>query len=145
MKIKQTPSQENNPWSVRRHQKEALWQITLPLISGVVVLLLIAVFSARMSLDDTRIWADISIIWLIIPIMVVMLIWLITLAVSIYAVYKVNKMLPAQSCRLLKVLWQIQVRLEKMSDRSVEPILNMKAFTASAKRFLHLLSRSDHR
>jgi hypothetical protein len=134
----QAPPQARNPLTAHRHNREVLWQIALPMLIGCLLLLLVAVFSAGMGMNETRRWADISIIWLVGFMMVGMLVSLVTLVVSIFVMQKVIQILPVQSFRLQKLFMQIQTRLGELSNHSVEPILKTKSFAASLKRLFHL-------
>ena len=84
------PALVRNPVTRKRHQKEVLWQITIPMLIGSLILLVLAALAVAAATGivpgDTRRWADISMIWLIVPVMLVTLLALLFLAGSIYAI-----------------------------------------------------------
>jgi len=127
------PLNERNPITHMRHRKETLWQISIPIgISG-LILLVLSVLSTQMVPDDASLWADISLIWMISPLMLVGLLSLATLVMSIYATVKLIQVLPFYMFRFHRSLLLIGAYLQSASDRAVEPFLRAKSFSASAK------------
>jgi len=124
---------ERNPLAHARHRKEALWQISVPLVLGSLALLVFAGLSFTLGGGETSRWADISIIWLITPVMLVTLFTFVTLAASIYATVKLIQVLPRYSLRLLNGLILIGRYVHQAEDRAVEPVLRLKSFEASAR------------
>lgn len=126
-------AKERNPITHQRHRKETLWQITIPTLVIALGLLIFSLLSTQLIPDEASRWADISLIWLITPVMLVTLITFATLVMSIYATVKLIQALPFFSFRLHRYLILIGAYLRLYSDRAVEPILRLRSFTASAK------------
>ncbi len=124
---------ERNPITHLRHRKETLWQISVPIAVGSLILLVLSLLSTQMISDEASRWADISLIWLIMPMMLVILISLATLILSIYATVKLIQALPIYAFRFHRSLMLIGAYLHNASDRMVEPFLRVKSFSASAK------------
>jgi uncharacterized Tic20 family protein len=122
---------ERNPITRRRHKKEVLWQITVPVIVGGVFLLAISLLSITLSQIEASRWADISLIWLIIPAMVVLLISLVLLAASIFATIKIIEVIPNAAFQLHKVMIQLHAMVRNVSDRLAEPILRANSLSAA--------------
>jgi len=136
------PLDERNPITHMRHRKEALWQITIPIAVGGLILLALSLLSTRMVPDEASRWADISLIWMIMPAMVVTLLSLVTLIMSIYATVKLIQVLPFYAFRFHRSLMLIGAYLYNTSDRIVEPFLRAKSFTASAKTLRQQIFRN---
>ena len=61
---------ERNPKTHAAHRKEVGWQITLPLIIGCLLLALLmtgVIWSAAGANPELRRWADISLVWTLLP------------------------------------------------------------------------------
>lgn len=117
------------------------WQISVPIIIGSLILLIISILSTRMVADETSRWSDISTIWLIAPVMVLGLLSLMTLIAGIVALVKLIQVLPYYSFLLQKSLMNVRTSLKRVTDRSVEPVLRLKSFSAAAKKFRRQISR----
>jgi hypothetical protein len=134
-------AKERNPLSQQNHRKQVFWQITVPLIAIVAVILAVAVLAATGSVQSTSLWANISLIWLIIPVMVIALILMVMLAGLVYAVVWLVRILPVYSMQVQNFMIAITSQVEKLGNAIVEPILRVNAFLAS----LQALRRSLHR
>ena len=122
-----------NPVTRKRHQKEVLWQITVPMLIGSGILLALALTAVGLAPVDASRWADISMIWLIIPAMFVTLLALIFLGASIYGVMRLILVLPKYSYQALGWLLLFGLQLRRLNDRLVEPFLRMHMLSASMK------------
>jgi hypothetical protein len=127
------PTLVRNPLTHRRHKKEVLWQITVPMLVGSVILLALAALAVGIVPGDARRWADISMIWLMVPVMLVTLLSLLFLAGSIYAVMRLIVVLPKYSYQALGWLLLLGLQLQRLNDRLVEPFLRMHMLSASMK------------
>jgi hypothetical protein len=132
---------ERNALTHRRHRHEVLWQITLPLGICSLVLLAFSVLTIFMEPAETSRWADISLIWLIIPAMLVTLLMFVMLAASIYGLIQLILILPYYSLRLLNGLILVGVYVHDLGNRAVEPILRVKSMNASLKTLGRQISR----
>src|SRR5512137_1845356 len=95
---------ERNPETYAQHKKEVFWQIMFPMLIGILILfgmLAIIFYSVRAGVSDLSRYADVSLIWLIIPSLLVALIFLIFLAAIIYLFTVVLRILPRYSHLIL--------------------------------------------
>lgn len=132
---------ERNPLTHQRHRKEVFWQISLPIAIGSLILLAFAALSFTLEYGEASRWADISLIWLIMPAMVVTLITCVMLAASIYALVKLIVVLPYYSLQLLNWLILVSRYVHQAGDRAVEPVLRFKSFSASARSLSRQISK----
>lgn len=128
-----TPGLERNPVTHARHRREVLWQITAPLAVGVVILLALAVLTTLATADQASVWADISLMWLIMPALIAAFIFMIILAGSVYITMWLIRELPLyfQQTHLWLLLFGEQVR--RIGDKMVEPILRIQSFSSSIR------------
>ena len=131
-----------NPVTQQKHRQEILWQVTLPLALGGALLLSTAVLTVWAGVSnrgDVSLWADISLIWLILPWLLFTLIFTAILAALVYAVTKMLAGLPPFSYRVLGGFRRAGVLVRSYSDRMVEPILRVHSGQARARAFKHSL------
>jgi hypothetical protein len=139
------PALVRNPITHKRHQKEMLWQVTVPLVIGNVILLALALLASLVALGvvpgDVRRWADISLIWLIVPMMVATLLSLVFLAGSVYGLMRLILVLPKYSYQALGWLLLFGLKLQRLNDRMVEPFLRLHMTSASMKTLRRRVSK----
>jgi len=129
------PAATYNPLSRRRHQREILRQVTLPILLGSVILAAICVLAWVWGMGGGEVsrWASISLLWLIVPVMLAALVTLLFLIGSIYLTVRLIVAIPKYSYQALGWLLLVGVYLHKLNDRLVEPFLRMQMISASMK------------
>lgn len=137
------PVVARNPITHRRHQREMLWQVTIPMVIGSVILLALVVLIWVWGIGggDVGRWAGISLIWLIAPVMLAALITLLFLIGSIYAIVRLIQVIPNYSYQALGWLLLLGLNLQRLNDRLVEPILRVHMVSASMKTLGRRISR----
>lgn len=109
--------------TLRTHRRQFFWQIILPLL---VVLALIVTGAVFVTIGDeslARLWADVSIVWLIAPVLIIALLGIVLLGLLIYAMVRLTKVMPRFTSRAQEVAMRIRSGTHKVADKSVEPIL----------------------
>ena len=79
--------------SVRVHKRQLAWQILVPFLV-VMALILVAAVMVATGATNTRTWADISTIWLIAPMLVVALLFVTVLGFLIYGFARLLQVTP---------------------------------------------------
>jgi heme/copper-type cytochrome/quinol oxidase subunit 2 len=135
MTINETQKPERNQKAQKDHKRETFWQITFPLILGVIFVLILATLTFLAATGDGRIAqaADAALIFLIIPLMLFTLISTIIFAAITFGMIKLNSTLPFYFKQLQDVLVRVRQQVQMGSDKSVEPILKIQSFFASLK------------
>jgi predicted PurR-regulated permease PerM len=128
------PPKERNQIIYARHRKEVIWQIILPVLMGLVICLALSLVVTRMTNDQVSTWADISVIWLIIPALVGSLILSIIMAAAIYATYWLIRELPFYFFRAYTWLRMLNTQVSRVGDKAVEPFLRGHSFSASVRK-----------
>ncbi|OGO31150.1 MAG: hypothetical protein A2Z16_07295 [Chloroflexi bacterium RBG_16_54_18] len=129
-------SPKPNPLTRRKHRQEVLWQITLPLALGAILVLAAGVgvvYAGATQAGPLERWASTSIIWLIIPMMVLTLILLGVTAGLAYGIVWLIGALPKYTRQIQDVFVLIDARVRKAADASVEPTLRVRSFTAGLR------------
>jgi hypothetical protein len=110
-----------------------LWQITLPLVLGVVVVLVLAVFAGLASEAEASLWADISVIFLLIPTMFVALLFLLLVAGFIYVLLRLLKVVPGYARVVQNFVYKVEHRARSGANLAAEPIYRYHSFIAAVR------------
>jgi hypothetical protein len=123
---------EDDPISQQKHRSEVFWQITFPLILGILLILGLAVWTILAAAGSgVSQSADASLIFLILPTLLIALIPLILLAGLAFAVIYLNKNIPAGMRRVQATMLKIRDGVQAGSDKLVEPVLRIKSAAAA--------------
>jgi hypothetical protein len=128
-----SPLPERNPVTHKAHGRQVLWQITLPLALGVVAVLVLAVLAGLASEAEAGLWADISIIFLLIPTMFVALLFLLLVAGIIYALLRLLQILPRYALIAQNFVYKVEHRARSGANLAAEPILRYHSFVAAVR------------
>ena len=88
---------ERNPATHAVHRREVFWQITFPLIIVLTIVLGLTggvIYAGVIGLGEVSRWADVSLIWLLLPALVVALLMLLMLVGMVMLVAKLLGVLP---------------------------------------------------
>ena len=130
-------SQERNPVTRDAHRRQVLWQITLPFVVGVLLILALAVLSVVSALGGGEVvsrWADISLIWLILPMIVFTLIFLAVVSGLVYLVVKLIGVLPGYAFKAQEFLASLQEKLRSLSDKAAQPVIKVGGVWAGVRK-----------
>ena len=125
---------EPNPVTEAKHRHDMIWQVFLPVAIGAVLALLLML----LTISGTNYWvskgADVALIWLISPQLVISIIVIAINAAFIYALYRLFQVLPGYSRLILNYFLAAGVFVSQLSNRAVEPILRVRSFSASLRQ-----------
>jgi hypothetical protein len=122
---------ERNPVTHRRHRSEVFWQITLPSVIGIVLIAALAFLATQTTSFQVGVWADISIIWLIMPVMMITLVSLVIMIASIYLSAQLIRILPFYSRRVQEWFSMLAIQVSRIDNIIIEPVLRVHGFRAS--------------
>ena len=131
----ETQKRERNLETQKAHKREAFWQITFPLILGLVFVLILSILTVIAATGGGNITqaGDAALIILIVPLMMVTFVFTIIFGAVAYGIIKLNDILPIYTKQAQDVLAQVRVQVQMGSDKAVEPFLKIKSFFASVK------------
>jgi heme/copper-type cytochrome/quinol oxidase subunit 2 len=112
---------ERNPLTHEAHSHQVLWQITIPIVLGSLVVLALAVLAGISGPAEASLWADISLIFLIIPAMLISVVFLFLFAALIYGLY---------ARQAQDIVYKVEQRVKSGSDLVAEPVIRTQAFLA---------------
>jgi hypothetical protein len=129
------PLMERNPVTQARHRREVFWQVTVPAVVVASIVFVLSVLATQLSFMEASTWADISLIWMIIPSMMMALLCTVFLGAMGYAIYYLVRMLPYYSYQAQDRVWLLNIRAGTVSNRLVAPFVRMKVFWAGLRGF----------
>jgi uncharacterized BrkB/YihY/UPF0761 family membrane protein len=131
--LNNSQAQVRNPVTHARHRREVFWQIIFPLLIGfllVVAVLVLMISSGTSTATDVSRWADVSLIWLILPSLFIALLILIILVAIIYLVTVVLQVMPRYA-RIVQLYFEIgKYKISHIANRVTEPIIKLRSFWA---------------
>ena len=127
--------------SLRLHRRQRLWQILLPVILSFVLLLAAGAFIVLLAVrgeGQARLWADISLTWLILPLMVFALILMVILGGLIYALVRLTGAIPRLTSRAQDLAGRASAGTRRVTEKVVKPFVWLKEVSAAVEAFFHL-------
>ncbi len=128
------PYQERE--SYKAHKRDLTRQILLPMIIVLILAIIASVFTTMRPAADASLWADISIIWLLIPLLFSALISIIFFGGLVYGMSKLLKITPVYSLKLYNLIRLLTKKISDAADASTKPIFFIEGISASIKGFL---------
>jgi hypothetical protein len=119
--------------SVHAHKRQFFWQILIPLLVVMALILVIAVLVAT-GATDTRAWADVSTIWLIAPMLVVALIFAAVLGFLIYGFTRLLRVIPRYTGKAQDFFTLLSTWARMIADGAAKPFVWFQQAGAVLKR-----------
>ncbi len=109
--------------TVRAHKRQFTWQILAPflLMAGLVIAGAMLVVTG--GEPRTRVWADVSLIWLLAPALVSALAFLAILITTIYGMFKLLQALPHYTGKAQGIFALLSAGTRKVADGATKPIV----------------------
>ncbi|MGE5122928.1 MAG: hypothetical protein ACM3H7_00300 [Acidobacteriaceae bacterium] len=124
---------ERNPKTHALHRREVFWQITLPLLVAVLLLLAAVaaiIFSALQPVTELDRWADVSLIWIIMPALFFTLILLVMLVGLGYAISLILRVIPRYAHRIQIYFELGKNKTARVTNLLTTPIIKTRAALA---------------
>ena len=138
---------ERNPKTHAEHKREVFWQITLPLVIGILLMLAALgaiIFSVAQPVTDVGRWADVSLVWMIAPSLVFALIILVIMIGLVYAISRLLGIIPRYALIIHLFFERIKGKVSQLTNLMVEPILRINSAWAAARRAGRLGKKEAH-
>ncbi len=127
------PKLPRNEVTRARHRREVLWQVTMPLVVGLLLILALAGGIFFGGAGNTSLWADVSTIWLLLPVIILALIPLVLLVLFVYGITWLVANLPAYAFMVQQAFRQVEARVQEIAGRAVEPALRVRSSLAALR------------
>jgi hypothetical protein len=133
---KQPINPERNPKTQAAHRRDVIWQITLPLLAGVLLILAAVgaiIFSTLQPVTDVGRWASVSLMWLILPALFFSLLFLAVLAGLVYAISFILRLIPRYALLVQLFVERVKNKAGQLLNLSVEPVLRINSIWAAIR------------
>ncbi len=133
-----------NPDAYTRFRSDVFRQITIPVVFSFLVVLALAILAIypATAMQDS-LWADIALIFLILPVIFVFILMIVTLAVSVYLTTWLIKELPAYFYQVSHWLLLINGKIQTIGSAITEPFIRFHSFLASVNELGAKMSRKS--
>jgi hypothetical protein len=125
--------QERNPKTEAAHRQQTLWQVTVPLILGIILLLVLAVLTTLASAGTVDVLGDIALIWLLLPTFVILLVLVAIFGGLAYLVIRLNGALPRLALKAHHLIKGLQAKLTSAADAAVKPVIKVEGWRATLR------------
>lgn len=134
-----------NPLTHSQHKRESFWLIAFPLGIGIILFLALGILASHFEGKNARVWADISLIFLSLPLMLLGILILATIISLIYGIYYLTRFVPPYAQRVQNVALLMKHHIHLGCDVAVKPILFIHSLTAAITLLLRSLGLLRHR
>jgi len=127
------PPIERNPITHARHRREVLLQVFPPLAVVIIVILAFAILATQASFIQAGMLANISLMWLITPTIIIGLLFTIILIAAIYISVVLLTKLPITFRQVHIWLLIANERIGRTGNAMVEPFIRFQSLGASIR------------
>ena len=127
---------EPNPITRRKHKREVLWQITLPFVFGLIFLLALAILITVNQIGTASSWAEISTIFLIIPLLILSLIPLALFVALIVLIMRLIPAIPPYARMVQDAIHKVGHYAKRGADMAAEPFMRTQSLSARVRTLL---------
>jgi hypothetical protein len=137
MDIENQPEQlKRNPKTHAIYKREVFWQITIPLLVGILLILAAVgaiIFLTLQPVTEVGRWAGVSLMWLILPALFFALLFLALVSGLIYAVSFLLRVIPHYALMIQLYIEQGRRKISQLLNLSTEPILRFRSIWAAIR------------
>jgi hypothetical protein len=112
--------------SRRSHRRQLVWQIMIPFLVMAGLIIASAVLIVRGGGSRVGVWADISLIWIIIPVLLISLVLVFVTGLAIYGMAKLLQIIPRYTSRAQYYSDRISRAAGKAVDGAIRPLVWIK-------------------
>ena len=126
--------------TLRKYKSQFTWQILLPIILVAVIGLIaggLVIATTVSGEGQPRVWADVSIIWLITPVLLFALAFLVILITTIYGMAKLMQVLPRFTGKTQVIFAKVSHGTRKVADGTVKPFIWFHEAGAAINSLFH--------
>jgi ethanolamine transporter EutH len=118
------------------YRRDLKWQIIAPMVVVLILVIAASVAVAVAPAASASRWADVSTIWLLIPLMIFAFVALIIVIGLIYAMTKLLQITPVYTEKLYLLVRLLGLKAEKIADASTKPIFFVEGVAASVQQVI---------
>ena len=109
--------------TLHAHKQQFAWQILVPFLLMTGLIIAGAVLVVTGGTSQTGVWADVSIIWMLIPVLVLGILLTIVLAALIYGFARLTRVTPHFTAKAQGIFSLVAAWSKKIADGTTKPVL----------------------
>jgi hypothetical protein len=109
--------------TVRLHKRQFAWQILAPFLVMTALIIAAAVWVVSGGASGTRTWADVSIIWILAPLLIFALLFVIVLGLLIFGIAKLTQVTPRYTGKAQHFFALLSAGTRKIADGAAKPFV----------------------
>jgi hypothetical protein len=113
--------------SLQQHKSQFFWQILLPFLCMTALIMAAAAVLIPWGRPAAGVWRDISIMWLLIPLLILSLLFIGILVMLIYGFAKLTPVIPKYTGQAQKVTASIAAVTQRVADGIQKPFAWIKS------------------
>lgn len=119
--------------TIRRHKRQMTWQILLPFAGMALLLIAAAVLVAGAGAGKVALWRDVSLIWLLVPALILALFLLVILGLVIYALARLKQATPRFTARAQELTLLGAQGIRRIADGTTLPFIRVRQVGAGIR------------
>ena len=123
--------------SVLKHRRQFIWQILVPFLLKAALIVAGAVVVVTGGPKQTGVWADVSIIWMLFPMLGCALLIAVVLISLIYGMVKLTQITPHYTGRAQQLAASVSAGTHQIADGAARPIFWFQKAGATIKSLFH--------
>jgi hypothetical protein len=123
--------------SLRNHKRQLAWQILVPFSLATVLIIAGTILVVVGGQSQTRLWADVSIIWLIAPMLLFALLLAVILGFFIFSMLRLIQATPRLTTKVQGWTATISSITRKVSDGAAKPVIWVHQAQAAATALIN--------
>ena len=123
--------------TVLKHKHQFTWQILVPFLVMAALIITGAVLAVTGGPKQTGVWADVSIIWMLAPMLGFALLITVVLGSLIYGMAKLTQITPHYTGRAQEFADTVSAGTHKVADGAAKPIFWFQQAGATIKSLFH--------
>ena len=123
--------------SVLKHRRQFIWQILVPFLVMAGLIITGAVLVVSGGPKQTGVWADVSTIWILAPMLGFALLIAVVLCSLIYGLAKLTQIIPHYTGQAQEFVAAVSAGIYKVADGAAKPIFWFQKAGATIKSLFH--------
>jgi hypothetical protein len=124
--------------TVRAHKRQFAWQILVPFLLVTAIILAVAVLVSTGAASSNRTWADISLIWLTIPVFVFAVFCVVELGFLVYGIARLLRVMPEYTGRTQGFFRLLSAWARQIGDGAARPVVLVRQIGAILRSIFKL-------
>lgn len=124
---------EPNPVTQAAYKKQIRVEIFLPLALTLLLSVVVIALVIISGTGDASVWADVAIVFIAIPILILGLLFLAATIASVFGLYKALDFLPSITVQGQDLSLKLRQNAQMVADRLADPVKSMESINTSVR------------